>query len=106
MPGVEQRLEAGEKHIDETRDIPVALRRLPQIGDRQEAADGDRVDGPVLRYQTGIIRRGKARRRIGAAGRLVERYGEEMQAVIALEAHEQRRRFAGDKGQCGNLATT
>ena len=97
-------MEPGEEHIDEIRDVPIALRRLPQIGNRQHAADGDRVDGLGLRYQTGIIRCGKTARRIGTAGRLVERYGEKMQAVIAFEADEQRRRLACNKSERGNLA--
>src|SRR2546430_10243741 len=86
MPGRLQRLETGEEHIDEIGDVAVALLQLLQLGNRQHAADRDRVDRFALRHQTGIIRRGKAGRRISAAGRLIrsEEHTSELQSQSNL----------------------
>ena len=60
MTGLKQRLESGEEHIDEIRDIAVPLGNQPQFCDGEYAADRDRSDWLVLPYESGVIRRGQS----------------------------------------------
>src|SRR4029077_18943147 len=95
--------EAGKKRIYKIDQIAVALGAVLEIGCCEDGADRHGVDRAVARYQARIVLGAEPRRYISGRYRGIERYREEVQALLSGNVAEQRRGLACDESKRGDF---